>query len=81
MSTKNAYHISSVASLPTKLASIGITPRTSLSCVGGPVYSVWRSDVTTNTEYVLFYNDLNVSTTCQASFNASKSITPYIFDA
>jgi hypothetical protein len=81
MSTKNVYHVSSVGNLPMRLASIGTTPRTSLNCSGGPVYSVWRSDVKTSTDYVFFYNDQNVSTACQASLDASKKTTPYVFDA
>lgn len=38
------------------------------------MYSVWRSDVKTSTDYVFLYNDQNVSTTCQASFNTSKRL-------
>lgn len=81
LSTKNVHHVSSIDDLPTTLANIGISPRTSLDCSGGPVYSVWRSDAKTNTDYIFFYNDQNVSTTCHANFSASSKISPHIYNS
>jgi hypothetical protein len=74
ISTKNVYHAASITDLPASLASIGISPRTALTCSGGPVYSVWRSDAKTATDYVFFYNDQNIST-------AAKGTVAYVYDA
>lgn len=81
LSTKNVQQIPSIDALPATLARLGISPRNSMSCSGGPVYSVWRSDAATNTDYVFFYNDQNVSTTCEANLTTSSGRMPHIYDA
>jgi hypothetical protein len=79
LSEKNVHQTSSVDQLPSLLADLGITPRASLKCSSNPVYSVWRS--AGDIDYVYFFNDQNVSTTCTATLSVSQPITPYIYNA
>jgi alpha-L-rhamnosidase len=81
LSTKNVHQISSIDALPATLSSLGISPRNSLNCSGGPIYAVWRSDVATNTDYIFFYNDQHISTSCEAHLTTSTGKTPYIYDS
>ena len=81
LAMESVRSLPSIEDLPSTLADLGLTPRTSMSCASGPVYNVWRSDIDAGTDYVFFYNDQNVTTTCQVNLTTVAGKTPYIYDA
>jgi len=77
----NIHHVPSADALPAALAGFGVTPRTSVQCSSGIVYTVRRSNPATGAEYLWFYNDQNVATWCQIKATTSGYVTPSLYDA
>ncbi|KAL3484600.1 hypothetical protein BJX62DRAFT_243769 [Aspergillus germanicus] len=80
-SGKNIYHVSSNNDLPAALAKAQITPRVQFTGQTSSIFSVYRTEPESKTDYVWLLNDANTTASFIAEFELSRDVRPFFLNA